>query len=84
MLFATAHRGNARPPERPRTGQVVTASAPGAGKLPALPGVNDDASRIKLVELFTDAGAGHNSRTAALEALIALKDERLCKRKVKV
>ena len=60
-----------------RNNRIVTASARTAGKLLALPGVNDDDLRNKLATLLADADADTASRTAALAALIELKDGRL-------
>ena len=60
-----------------RNEHTVTASARAAGKLLARPGVNDADLRNKLAALLGDADASVTSRTAALDALLALKDERL-------
>ncbi len=64
--------------------QVVTASARAAGKLLALPDSDDQDIRIKLDALLGDPAADQTTRIAALNALLALKDERLNTTLVKV
>jgi len=82
-LIALADLGEVKVLEKAREGlgsrndSLVTASARAAGKLLARPGVNNADLRAKLVALLGDADASAISRTAALDALLALKDERL-------
>jgi HEAT repeat protein len=82
-LIALGDLGERKALEKARDGfasrndQVVTASARAAGKLLALPDVRDDDLRNKLAALLGDADAGLAPRTAALNALLALNDERL-------
>ncbi len=60
-----------------RNGFIVTASARAAGKLLALPGVQDVDLRSKLAALLADPDAEESARIAALNGLLAIKDERL-------
>jgi len=82
-LVALADLGEGKALEKAREGlgsrndRIVTASARAAGKLLARPGVNDADLRARLAALLGDADANVISRTAALDALLALKDERL-------
>ena len=82
-LIALADLGEAKALDKAREGlgsrndAIVTASARATGKLLARPGVNDAGLRNKLATLLGDFDASVASRTAALDALLALKDERL-------
>ena len=82
-LIALADLGEVKALEKAREGlgsrndNLVTASARAAGKLLARPGVNDADLRTRLAALLGDADANVVSRTAALDALLALKDDRL-------
>ena len=82
-LIALADLGEVKALDKAREGlgsrndHIVTASARATGKMLARPGVNDADLRNKLAALLGDADASVASRTAALDALLALKDERL-------
>jgi len=82
-LIALADLGEPKALDKAREGlgsrndRIVTACARAAGKLLARPGVDDADLRAKLLALFTDPDAESGSRIATLEALLALKDERL-------
>ena len=69
--------GQAREGLGSRNDHIVTASARAAGKLLARPGVDDADLRNKLAALLGDGDASVASRTAALDGLLALKDEQL-------
>ncbi len=60
-----------------RNPDLVTAAARAAGGLAGLAGVNADDVREKLASLLVDAGAPVEARAAALDSLVALKDQRL-------
>ncbi len=82
-LIALADLGELKTLDKAREGlasrndRIVTASARAAGKLLTRPGVNDVDLRHKLATLLVDADANVLSRTAALDALLALKDDQL-------
>ena len=60
-----------------RNTDMLTASARAAGNLVALPGVKADDVRDQLASLLADPGAPQEARVAALDSLLALKDQRL-------
>ncbi len=60
-----------------RNDRVVAASARAAGKLLMLPGVDGTDLKARLLTIFVDPDADQTSRAAALEAMLACKDEQL-------
>jgi hypothetical protein len=82
-LIALADLGEIKALEKAREGlgsrndRIVTASARVAGILLARPGIADGDLRGKLAALLGDPDADVASRIAALDALLAAKDERL-------
>ena len=82
-LIALADLGERKALDKAREGlgsrndRIVTASARAAGRLLARPGADDADLRTKLLTLLVDPDAEPGSRTAALDALLVLKDGHL-------